>query len=292
MSLQKHLGAPTFELIRHILNQKSSTFAEVLQLAESQKPYQQYVQRREAFLREKFPTSADSSLSLLRYEEIINPREARALFLPYKPLFDDLSEFGNAILYGHRGSGKSSYLGSMAYFPGTEGELLDPRQSFGIFFACRQGEFKHFSNALVEFSRPTQLRIKHLLILKIIRKAIGVLRDAGRNSELVHGDQTYRLSRFLDAYVNSGTTLTVTAAGVTELHNLHASLLRNEVEEIDQLFGQPSTERSYRLLTERSLVKFFKLLRSCFTDLASTRFFILFDDAGAPNIPSETQGRF
>jgi hypothetical protein len=289
MSVQKHLGAPTFELIKYILDRKALSFAEVLQLVESQRPYLRYVERRDAFLRQKFPTSGDPSLSLLRYEEIINPREARALFLPYRPLFDELSEFGNAILYGHRGSGKSSYLGSMAYFPSTEGALLDPRQSFGVFFACRQGEFKHFSNALVEFSRPTQLRIKHLLILKIIRKTIGVLRDAGRNGELIHGDQTYRLSGFLEAYVNSGTTLTVTAAGVTELHNLHASLLRNEVEEIDQLFSRHGGTRSYRLLTERNLVEFYEVVRTCFTDLASTRFFILFDDAGVPNVPRETQ---
>ena len=289
MSVQKHLGAPTFELVKYILDHEALTFGEVLQLVESQKPYLRYVERREAFLRQKFPTSGDTSLSLLRYEEIINPREARTLFLPYRPLFDDLSGFGNAILYGHRGSGKSSYLGSMAYFPGTEGALLNPRESFGIFFACRQGEFKHFSNALVEFSRRTQLRIKHLLILKIIRKTIGVLRDAGRNGEIVHGDQTYRLSTFLESYVNSGTTLAVTAAGVTELHNLHASLLRNEVEEIDQLFSRSDESRNYRLLTERNLVEFFEIVRTCFTDLASARFFILFDDAGAPNVPSETQ---
>jgi serine/threonine protein kinase len=289
LSVQKHLGAPTFELLKYILAQKTLTFAEVLQLLESQKPYELYVRSRDAFLAEKFPQAGESSLSLLRYEEIINPREARALFLPYRPLFDDLSEFGNAILYGHRGSGKSSYLGSMAYFPGTEGALLNPEASFGIFFACRQGEFKHFSNALVEFTRPTQLRVKHLLILKIIRKTIGILRDAGRQAELVHSDQTHRLSRFLEAYVNPGATLTIKEAGVTELHNLHASLLRNEVEEIDRLFAQPKRDQSLRLLTERNLVEFFELLRSCFSDLASARFFVLFDDAGAPNVPQETQ---
>jgi hypothetical protein len=289
MSLQKHLGAPTFELIKHILAQESLTFAEVLQLTESQTPYEVYVRQKEAFLREKFPQSNDSTLSLLRYEEIINPREARTLFLPYRPLFDDLSEFGNAILYGHRGSGKSSYLASMAYFPGTAGELLDPRRLFGVFFACRQGEFKHFSSALVEFTRQAQLRIKHLLILKIIRKTLGILRDSGMLGELPHSDITHRLSKFLEAYVQSGVTLTVREAGVTELQNLHASLLRNEIEEIDQLFTRQMDGRSYRLLTEKNLVEFFEVIRSCFTDLASARFFVLFDDAGAPNVPRETQ---
>ena len=289
MSLAKHVGASTFELLKVILSPVDFRFADVLRLIDTDDAYKAYQRRQKAFLSEKFSRPTDSDLALLRYEEIVDPRQARSLFLPFAELFNELATFGNAILYGHRGSGKSSYLASLAYFPDTTPQLRHPSDSFGIFFACRQGEFKHFTAALVQFSRETELVIKHVLILKIIRKTVGILRDAADKNELVGSDKARQLSNFLNSYVPTGVTLGVKASHVTELQNLHAALLRNEIEEIDYFFGRHATPRERRMLTERDLIDFFERVRSCFEELASTQFYILFDDAGAPNVPLETQ---
>ena len=289
LSLQKHLGAQTYELIRYILNNPELRFCDVLRVISNNEPHKLYLERKTDFLRTRFQRRGNSELSLLRYEEMIDPRQALELFEPYRELFVDLSAFGNAILYGHRGSGKSSYLASLAYFPGTKKSFVEARQTFGIFFACRQGEFKQFTAALLPFDRNIELTIKHILILKIIRKAIGILRDGAEREEVEGAGPARELSRFLAEYVPSGVTLSVTGGIATELQNLHASLLRNEIEEIDYLFDRRIVHHSHRLLTEIDLINFFKTVRDRFAEFSATRFFILMDDAGAPNIPTETQ---
>jgi hypothetical protein len=289
LSVQKHLGAPTYELIKYVLSQETLRFADILNLVKANEPYKAYKRNQTAFLSNKFGKKEDSKLSLLRYEEIIDPKQARSLFAPYMELFNDLSTFGNAILYGHRGSGKSSYLAAMAYFPEAEGGLLQPFTSFGVFFACRQGEFKQFTSELLAPTREVQLTIKHILLLKIIRKTVGTLRNAATENQIGPAGRVRQLSQFLSAYIPAGATLSVTGGVATELQNLHASLLRNEIEEIDHLFADSTREHTHRLLTEGDLINFFLNLRECFAELIDARFFLLLDDAGHPNVPTTTQ---
>ena len=294
MSIQKHLGAETFELLKYVFAQEHITFTEILQLIQDNRPYKEFRRNQKEFIRREFTRLLESPLSFLRYEEIDDPAQARHLFLPYPQLFRPLSKFGSAILYGHRGSGKSSYLASMAYAPSasasdTERSGVDYRKLCGIFFACRQGEFKQFSRRFLSFDSNTEVTIKHILILKIIRKTIGALRDSLEHDNSRLPRQIEGLTEYLAHYVGGGVDITLRRIGVRVYHNLHATLLRNEIEEIDYLFRRTARGNSHRLLTERELVRFFEIVRTIEPTLATAQFAVLFDDAGDPNVPKETQ---
>lgn len=294
MSLQKHLGASTFELLKYIFSRDCLGFREILSLIADNDPYKEFRRKQEEFILAKFAKIDDSALSLLRHEEISDPSQARDLFMPYMPLFRPLSKFGSAILYGHRGSGKSSYLAALAYVPkahskSDEEHSVDHRKLFGIFFACRQGEFKQFNSNFVEFTPRANAILKHILILKVIRKTIGVLRDSVENQEREVPTRIDHLVSFLSEYVKAGVDLVLKRVGVKTYHNLHATLLRNEIQEIDSLFANNDASHPHRIMSERDLVQFFEALRSCEPDLATAQFIILFDDAGSPNVPPEAQ---
>ena len=229
----------------------------------------------------------------MRYEEITDPRVALELFEPFPPLLQEIAGFGNAMIYGHRGSGKSTYLASLAYFPEVSRPIVDVREKFGVFFACRQGEFKQFATDLLEFSPMTKASIKHIIILKIIRRIIDTLRSAVEFKKLNDPEDYGALHEYLVTYVADGAMLHYDRELISPLENLHASLLRNEILEIDKLFRTEhiaSHEKKY--LDERRLIEFIEVIRHVFRELRKTQFYILFDDAGSPNVSQDTQRIF
>lgn len=86
MSIQKHLGAPTFELLKYIFSKKQLTFREILSLLTDNSPYNEFKRKQNEFIISRFSRNSDSKLSLLRHEEINDPSQARDLFQPYLPL--------------------------------------------------------------------------------------------------------------------------------------------------------------------------------------------------------------
>ena len=287
LSVQKHLGAKLYFLLRRVISDESLTFVDIQRLAESNPEYEKFSEEREEFLRSHFKEPA--ALGLLRHEEITDPAVAVELFEPFPPLFDQLKTFGNSLLFGERGSGKSTYLAALAFFPEVASSFVDPETSFGVYFACRQGEFKLFSSENVEFSQQSRAQIKHILILKIIRRVIATLAEGVTVKRIAAPSSYSSLYAFLQGFVENAALGPYGSQLVTPLDNLHAALQRNESRAIDQLFAVTPPKSSCRLLDEAALRDFLTLVRKTFPRLERTQFFLLFDDAGEPNVAKETQ---
>ena len=290
MSIRKHLGPELYLIVEHVLTQKTASFKEILALLKHNVLYEKYRTEKSEFIRDKF--RSPNALGLLRYEEFTDPEVAVDLFEPYPELLSEISNFGNAILYGHRGSGKSTYLAALACFPKVRNPIFDMRLKFGIFFACRQGEFKQLSDDFIIFDMHNFLWVKHILVLKIVRRVIDTLRELEQSEHVRRRLSTPRdyapLYEFLNDFVEEGAILNYDEA-VSPLDNLHASLLRDEMLEIDNLFSGSERRKSKRYLTEIILKDFFNLIRSIYLELRDTQFYLLFDDAGHPNLPRPTQ---
>jgi len=65
-------------------------------------------------------------------------------------------------------------------------------------------------------------------------------------------------------------------------------MVRIEMKVLDNLFNNKKDLLNH-IATELNVLNFFQAVRSSFLELSNTRFHLLFDDAGAPNIPSEVQ---
>lgn len=286
LSIRKHLGPELFSTAEHILNEKLMSFREVLDILHNRTAFLSYEKKRNVFISKKFKEPLP--MGLLRYEEFANHQLAMELFEPYPELLAEISQFGNSIIYGHRGSGKSTYLSALSCSPDIMSPLFDMKDKFGIFFACRQGEFRQFSQDLVEISPRSILLLKHIIILKIIRRFIDIINEAINYERLKHVDDIDSLVNFLSPFVAGGVAHHYDLEIVSPLDNLHASLLRNEINEIDNLFSTKKIKFS-SLLDEGHLVKFFRLFREIFSELKKSQFYILFDDAGEPNVSKATQ---
>lgn len=288
MSLRKHLGSRIYSLVEHILSSENLTFSEIVDLHERNSLFQSFQEKRKHFLSTRF--EEPKSIGLLRYEEITDPKVALALFEPYPQLLQEIAGFGNAIIYGHRGSGKSTYLASLAFFPEVAEPIVNFRERFGVFFPCRQGEFRQYSAEFLDFKPETALRVKHIVVLKIIRRIIDILRTAIDLKKLEDPQEYDALYGYVQMHIAGGAVLHYDRDLISPLENLHASVLRNEIVEIDRLFGRNNVQQSStQFLNERSLIEFTDIVRNLFPELRETQFYFLFDDAGAPNISKDTQ---
>lgn len=286
ISLRRHLGARVFTLIEFILNAQNLPFAELDRELASGDRYTAFNERKETFLRNKFQPPRD--FGILRYEELSNPNVAFKLFCPYPELFERLREFGSATLYGHRGTGKSTYMAAMNFFPQADDPSVDFRKDFGILFSCRQGEFRKYSGRHLASSAEIKLQIKDILIVKIIRKtltslAAGIAKDRLKTPRSVKRIADLLLPRIQD------TTSVMVSHRISEVEALRATMLEAEINLIDQLFEEDQPITQSKLFDEHSLVEFFEAVRSVFSELNQARFSVLFDDAGEPNVPREVQ---
>lgn len=289
-SVQKQLGPQLFSVVSQILRAKSMTFGEVLRLLEKDVRYDRWVREREAFLAKRF--QQPKSLGLLRWEEISDPAKAVELFEPFPELFRRVKVFGNSLVVGARGSGKSTYLAALAYFPNASTKLVDPNEIFGILFSCRQGEFKQFSPDFVSFDAEGAACVKHLLCIKIIRRLLSTLATSASYEEILPGDDLERLYNFANNHAANTLTIARTHTSYAgALSNLAAAMVRWEELELRRLFAGDTKARSAKqpLLDELALHTFCTLVRLTFPRLATSQFYFLFDDAGEPNIPIAAQ---
>jgi hypothetical protein len=288
ISIQKHLGPRLFSVINRLQRARRMQFREVLRLLDTNPRYEQWLRDRALFLAAKF--KEPQPLGLLRWEEIADPAQAVELFEPYPELFRRIRGFGNSLVVGARGSGKSTYLAALAYFPEAKKRLVDASEVFGLLFSCRQGEFKQLSKDFLPFDAASRLAIKHVLVLKIIRRAMGVLAASSESGELTPSGDMKAPYDFVRSYMEQyGSVPRVNTTATAALSNLAAAVVRWEELEIRRLFDRSVQDISARLLDEHALFTFCGIVRALFSDLATTQFYFLFDDAGEPNIPREAQ---
>jgi tRNA A-37 threonylcarbamoyl transferase component Bud32 len=290
ISMQKHLGPRLFSIVNTILRAKTMHFREVLRLLEESPRYKQWQHDRSEFITSKF--RRPKPLGLLRWEEIADPAQALELFEPYPELFRRVRGFGNSLVVGARGSGKSTYLAALAYFPGAKKRLVEPSEIFGVLFSCRQGEFKQISSEFIHFDAISRLTVKHVLVLKIIRRVLTALASAGEFGELASSSDLSRLYDFVRSHLGEQVSIArVRANFAGELSNLASTVVRWEELEMRRLFAGSEALRDVGLarLNETSLLQFCELVREAFPTLVNSQFYFLFDDAGEPNIPRDAQ---
>lgn len=286
MSVKKYLGASNYFFIEEILRVKELSYKKVLDLVVQNPKYKKYIEEKREFIAKKFKTPG--GLKLLRYEEIISPEIAVQLFEPYPNIMNDVEQFCCGMISGHRGSGKSTYIASLAFFPSVSEPSVNPSEIFGIYFPCRQGEFKLFSSNALNYDARQYQWVKHIFIIKIIRRTLESLSDSIDLKRFVSPQGCDSLVTYLSKFSESR-IVSYTSDVSSDIQNLLAVIIRIEMKEIDRLFDTVEKGSAKFKANERNLMQFFEILQDTFEELALARFYILFDDAGQPNVPSEAQ---
>ena len=285
MSLRKFLGTRQFLAINKILSGRAESFAQIQSYIEGDVDYTKYSEQKAAFLAHEF--NQPKTFRLQRYEEIIDPSAAARLFVPFPELMARVSGFSNAYVSGNRGSGKSTYLAALAYFASNSEPTVDIRETFGVYFPCRQGEFKSLRGHQSWNQVEAQERTTAIIIVKIIRRTLEELSDGVTRGQIKEPSDLSQLRTFLNEFIPAPGIVLVQRELLPEMQNFASSMVRVEMEMLSSFrSGAADTSRPTQ---DRGLIAFFSIIKSLFADLAATRFHILFDDAGAPNLTPDVQ---
>jgi serine/threonine protein kinase len=255
-----------------------------------------------------FKTPSGGPFDWLRVEQIADPTWLVRLFEPDRNRFGLVSRLGNTWISGPRGCGKSHYLRILEFQPALysspEPEArrrlaalgCDFHRQFGILFPCRLGEFASFDPRVtgsVGFDQKTQRLLKHILILKIINKALASIKKgvettvAGSDSPVIELDENiYSLRDFYLRRIGAIATVNTLEPKLVLSQCLGISVA-SEMSTVATWADHPTIITE--LLDERSLDEFFECLKVAVPALAGTTFFVLVDDATYGQVPYEMQ---
>jgi len=285
VSLRKFVGTEYYEKITLILSDKVDSFSQAMSVFRNTGNVDSFLDRKNAFLDQNF--SIPKSFRLQRYEEFTDPSIASKLFVPFPDLEEKINDFGNVFVSGNRGSGKSTYLASLAFFPSVEKPIVDFRSTFGIYFACRQGEYKTLGPKDVEFSTSYQKNLQHLIVLKVVRKTLQLILEAVDLGLVSNSSDYSALALFLDEFIPNPGIIRIEESIISDFENIVTTISRVELDNIRTLNGEIYPVSS--LLTPFDLIKFFGLIKQNFTELLNTKFHILYDDVGEPYVHKNVQ---
>lgn len=239
----------------------------------------------------------------LRVEMMPSVKRLYLLFEPDEYIFEAISGSDNVIISGPRGCGKSHYLRALNFWPqvlelAKESKELkaklerlkyDFHRFFGILFECRVGEFKSFTPEAVNgktFPVETIRVLKHILVLKIINKALAVLREGCQSEMLIPPQNILALRTFIRERF-SNMPLYGEPNAVEEMIQYARALVTKE-KQAESTWNLPDRQRAL-LLAEPDVEVFFESLQKDFPDLAQTQFFILVDDVSEGRMHPEMQ---
>ncbi len=285
MSLRKFLGTEQFTKIDKILSGQAASFKEVMHIANDESLGKTINEQSSRFIKEKF--GQPTTFRLQRYEEIIDPSEAAKLFVPFPEFMSRVKDFSNIFVSGNRGSGKSTYLAALGFFPHSNDSHVDYRELFGIYFPCRQGEFKSLSGNSNWSDRELRSFTTQLVAIKIIRRTLETI-SSGQQFGKINSSQSYdQLRAYLNQFVPAPGIISVENDLLPELENFASTMVRIEMDLISG--AQQPNPRFNHFLGYNVLIKFFQIISGTFAELKNTRFHVLFDDAGEPNLPTNVQ---
>lgn len=284
LSIRKYIGTKTYLTITRILSNQTASFEDVCKALRDDSEYLQYLSERMRFVSDRF--QAPSSFRLQRYEEITDPTIAVSLFVPFEELMNKVSSFSNVFVSGNRGSGKSTYLAALAFFPESETAAVDVREVFGVYFPCRQGEFRPLKKRPFWTPEIGTTLTTNLVLTKIIRRTLEIIAAGIRTRKLANPTEIHGLREIIAKFVPNAGIVSVAKDIQSEVENLAATMIRVEMQQVAELSRPPTRTEPLEVGT---LLTFFGLIRSTFQELSETRFHVLFDDAGAPFIPENVQ---
>lgn len=287
MSIRKHLGSRAFSIISNVMSSSVNSFKDVIAIVEENSGYNKYIESKKRFLEDKF--SPPSFFKLQRYEEITDPTIALELFVPFLELMDKVREFANTFIAGNRGSGKSTYLAALGFFPKATNKYVDFKNTFGVYFPCRMGEFRLLSPDLYQNRKLDSSRLKQVLIVKIVRRTLEILAEATEYKRLSTPLDYNALKLSLEKITRGKELLNLDREVVSEIRNFASTFTRFEMKEIDELYKKASIVEPESVINETDLLSFFQAVRATYYELANTQFHLLFDDAGQPHLPAEVQ---
>jgi len=248
--------------------------------------------------KEKLPTIEQPFTYLIFEEYDLNEPLWIRRFEPDPIISSYFRDFRSLICSGPRGCGKTIYLRSLSFVPRlikvveNEPDLKEKitffKGIFGIYFACRQGEFKIFSKETCKFTFDTQLFIKHIFILKIIRKVVGLV-DVAYSEGIFDSKPDFTLVKdFISPYLTRDIYLTLSAT--KRPFKEMETILRNEEMECLNILGK---EEKYppkgKLLNEKVLEDFFRIIQEVIRELSNVKFYVIFDDISEPQVSPEAQ---
>jgi len=213
-------------------------------------------------------------------------------------IYDYFTDFRPLICSGPRGCGKTIYLRFLSFIPKLiklaekDNEIFDKiayfKGIFGIYFACRQGEFKIFSEKYYKFTFETQLFLKHLLILKIVRRAISLIDEAYYEGVFTSEPIVKSILDYLSLYLIRD--LAMTSSSRERPFKELTSILRNEENYCTDMIGnEPKYPSTSKLLNENVLIEFFRIVRKAIPELSDIKFYIIYDDLSEPQVSLEMQ---
>lgn len=284
VSLRKYIGTRNYLRITEIMSERVTSFAMVCATLESNAAFETFQNSKASFLAERFRTPV--SFRLQRYEELTDPAMAVRLFVPLEQLLDKIRDFANIYVSGNRGSGKSTYLASLAFFPEADSLVVDVENAFGIYFPCRQGEFRSLATRHGWTVEQDRILVTNLMVTKIVRRALELIAAGVVAGKLRSPPSLSKLRNFVNEFVPPPGLVSVDPLIQSELDNLVSTMVRVEMDEVAALASDvhATVERDGLML-----IRFFSVVRETFPDLARSRFQLLFDDAGVPYVPANVQ---
>jgi len=285
MSLRKYIGTKNYGRLMSVLSDATRSFLDVRRELSAASQFETYVSDKKKFIDSKFERPV--SFRLQRYEEITDQEIAVKLFVPFEPLMDKISDFSNVYVSGNRGSGKSTYLASLAFFSNADDSAVNFRQIFGVYFPCRQGEFRPMATRENWDTRVDRSLTTRLMIIKIIRRTLETICAGVSSGKLSQPSSLEDIKNIVNLFVPSPGVVLVDSEIQSELENFVSSMVRVEMEELANL--PYAVEDKGSAFEISILLKFFTTIRLAFDELATTQFHLLFDDAGFPYMPRNVQ---
>lgn len=284
---RKKLGERLSFIYENLVQNKYNTFEEVRKSLSEKLPERDKIRFEEPFTYLIFETGDVNQPIWLRRFELESS------------IYHYFTDFRPLICSGPRGCGKTIYLRSLSFVPrlikmgNTDEDIRNKiayfKRIFGIYFACRQGEFKIFSNKLYDFGlKKTELFLKHILVLKIVRRTISLVEEAYLEKIFTSEPKVELILEFLSPYLVSEPLMSATSRErpFKEL----ASILRNEENQCMDKIGEEKKYPSIsKLLNEKNLVTFFGIVRNTISELSNFKFYIIFDDLSEPQVYPEMQ---
>jgi serine/threonine protein kinase len=288
----KKLGERFYYIVRDLQKGKYHSFKELFEAFSVELPSPP-----------KLGEIKEPAFSDVRFEQYdINDPLWLRRFEPEPALYEPIKQFDNTICSGPRGCGKTIYLRSLTFVPrlvklirdepdkysGVKGKVAFFDNIFGIYFACRQGEFKYFSRTYFGFTPKTQLFIKHIIALRIIKKTLSLINDAYTERVFSSVPKTELILKFLTQYLIRDVMMTSEAK--ERPFEQFEGILSIEENYCESILGEDKNDPDIsRMLNEHLLRDFFNVLKNSVPELSKVKFYIILDDVSDPQVPDECQ---